>query len=99
MQYNKTVPCAVPACSQDNVHPIRVDFDKGGEVYSVDSSGEKIYRKESSARGVIIVISFQCEDGHFLEHHFQFHKGSTFTDTVTIEKREEWPSLQTIWRD
>src|ERR1035437_5389270 len=70
-----------PECSQECCHPIGVNVDTAPALTSVTDCGTRVTQHHNPEsfphRGVRVVLAFLCEDGHFFDIVFQFHKGST----------------------
>lgn len=90
-----------PACSCECVHPTRVEIDRGGDVVDVDADGVGFASRASSARGVIILLHFTCEEGDEFVVSLKFHKGTTFVAwrLLSVSDPSQPPAFRTIWRD
>lgn len=87
-------------CGSANVHPHRVEVDRGGDVCVVEPDGVGFTTRQHHARGAIIALDWFCESGHRFRTQFQFHKGSSYlrvTQQLPVAEREPWPA--TLWRD
>lgn len=98
--------CPVPACDlSEQVHPIAVLVDRGGDVVKVTAEGlETMTLPPTQARGVMIDVRCACEAGHGWTIRLRFHKGSTFVETTELlsypESPQGWPDIpDTIWRN
>lgn len=98
--------CPVCKSNVDNVHPSCVKvYPVNDTEYVITNKGLEI--KDSDAaqrqRGVSIVLSFFCEEGHTWKHEFKFHKGTTFIETemthaMTLKKDDDTEPHEIIWR-
>lgn len=99
---DERVLCPYPGCGFNCIHPIRVAVNSGGVVTVINDEGTTVKTGFGHARGVMISIYFQCEDSHVSRMDFQFHKGETYREFVSLgsltEEHEE-SSPRTIWRD
>lgn len=90
----KEVLC--PICKFDYTFPIKVETNSGGKITEVTAEGTKMDIGVAEGRGVVISITFQCEDGHQFVKEYKFHKGITFESTY---KQECEAGQHVIWRD
>lgn len=94
-----------PSCGGSMMHPVSVRVNRGGEITIVDSDGTRMKAALAEGRGATIEIEFECEDGHASTIRYQFHKGSTYTESVfdgplpTQGTTGEPIRRDTLWRD
>jgi hypothetical protein len=86
-------------CGYTYVHPVAVRVNRGGEITVVDHRGTHMEAGQPSERGVLISVTYQCENGgHRFQWDGQFHKGNTFA-TCRYQGDGVPDDLNTIWRD
>jgi hypothetical protein len=95
---------ACPVCGFDYVHPVAVECRSPGQANGrlrIDHQGIHLDPTvPPDGRGVVIALTFLCEDGHLFTYRMRFHKGMTFFEqTLANEPREADLRPQTIWRD
>jgi hypothetical protein len=84
-----------PGCGCEYVHPTLVEVNAGGSITTVARGGTRMAAGEPAGRGVLIGLSFACEDGHGFGVELHFHKGTT---GVGVHQHGAVP-VTTIWRD
>ena len=95
---------ACPVCGFDYIHPVAVECRSPGQANGhlrIDHRGIHLDPMvPPDGRGVVITLTFLCEDGHLFTYHLRFHKGMTFVErTLADEPREVDLRPRTIWRD
>jgi len=92
-----------PVCGGDNVAPSRVRITPPGPVMGdlmVDASG--IYLDRTAKHfgpGVLIELSFSCQDGHQFAYYMRFHKDATFMGGIEVATTHEDDETRPIWSD
>jgi hypothetical protein len=95
---------ACPVCGADYVHPVAVECRSPGQANGhlrVDSRGVHLNPTvPQDGRGVVITLTFHCENGHLFTYRMTFHKGMTFLERTMVDTpREAGPWPETIWRN
>jgi len=97
-----TLACLM--CGFDYIHPVAVECRSPGQANGrvrIDSHG--VYMDPMvppDGRGVVVSMTFHCENGHVFTYRLTFHKGMTFVERSMAETpREAGPWPETIWRN
>lgn len=91
------VACAV--CGFGHTHIVDVFVQQGHIDASITHEAVRSIGKElpsSRVRGSVVRIRFECEQGHFFDHRYQFHKGSV---EFSAEKCSGKGAVDELWRD
>ena len=86
-----------PVCWDACQHPVEVSINAGGALTLVTYHGIRKRKTAAEGRGVVVRITFECEEGHRWVLRWRFHKGVTYWD---VEEKGEWEDggCLTIWR-
>ena len=95
---------ACPVCGFEYVHPVAVECRSPGQANGhllIDHQGIHLDpTAPPDGRGVVIALTFLCEDGHLFTYHLRFHKGMTFLERTVADAAQEVDLRpQTIWRN
>ena len=100
-----------PVCDFDYVHIEKIEVHPvDDKTITISMSGLNVSKEKSiepliqNQRGTVIIITYNCEEGHRWEYKQQFHKGMTFHEINRLDdcKRDEQGFLElrpTLWRD
>jgi len=92
-----------PVCHHENVHPIAVRVVPAGRApweLLVTSAGLRLDPTIApTGRGVVITLSFLCEEGHAFEYELAFRKGSSLIRREIGSGSPNGVPADTIWRD
>jgi len=92
-----------PACHDPYVHPVGVTVLPAGKTpgsMTITAKGLQLDPTVPPAgRGVVITLSFECEQGHAFAYELSFHKGWTFIRRRIGSGPRDSTADETIWRD
>jgi hypothetical protein len=88
-----------PTCQDDYCHPTDTTVIMGDKTITIAKEGIRSDPTgETSLRGVVITVTFVCENGgHQFFENYAFHKGKTYKSVEIGATNKFLPSV--IWRD
>lgn len=96
-----------PACGFEYCHPVSVSVNPAGNMKAkvvIQDDGLQIDKTaQPEGRGVVIRISYTCEEGHVFSQTHSFHNGQTTRYTFVMPDdhpiHKQALKRGTIWRD
>jgi hypothetical protein len=89
-----------PVCGFDYTHIAHVQVDQGH--VSAEMTDDKVQirgtGRDNGHRGSEVTLAFYCENGHWFEYSFAFHKGNTSVELHTAHVDQASITTE-LWRN